>query len=495
MVQPPLPAKALSRPPIVAILGHVDHGKTTLLDTIRQTRVAQAEPGGITQHIGAYQANYKGKVITFIDTPGHAAFAAMRRRGAQVTDLVVLLVAGTEGVKPQTVESIKHIQQANVPFVVAINKKDLPGFSADKVKTQLADHGVLCEGFGGQVPVIAVSAQKNEGIDQLLEIIILLAELEGITADPAAPLTAVIIESHLDPRRGYLASLIVKQGTLSQGDTVYFDSKSVKIRALFSAQGRPQTQALPSEPVLAMGFTSLPPVGSQIQSTPIQPVEPVPVKPPVTPPPPTPATEAEAEAETEPPPTVKVLIKADTMGTLEAIIHAVKQDELVVVHQGVGSVTEADVLLAHNTGSHIIAFNVPVTQGATNLAKIEHVKIQSFALIYELIEFLEKKVLSLLEPSIYEEELGQAEIVQIFKIRGATIAGCHLKTGRFKIKDRVKVFRGEKSLAQSQISSLKEGKTDLKSVTAPADCGLILDPVIDMQVGDMLKSYRIVERV
>lgn len=486
-----------SRPPIVTIMGHVDHGKTTLLDTIRHTRVALSEHGGITQHTAAYQAEYQGKKITFIDTPGHAAFSKMRQRGAEVTDIVVLVIAGSEGVKPQTVESIKHILASKVPLIVAANKKDLQGFSVDMVKAQLSEHGIFCEGYGGQIPCVEISALKNEGIDQLLEIILLLAEVEEIKGDSHAPLEAVVIESHLDKNRGNLATIIVKQGQIQGGNKVHISEQAIKIKALFNALGKPVPVAGPSDPVEVMGFTFLPPVGSIITAGAVA----VPLPEPIITTIPsdkktkTPPEEITAEeAEEEKPPTVNVILKADTAGTLEAILSAVKQDELVIVHQGVGSVTEADVILALSTGAGIIAFNVPVTTGAQNLSRVEHIKIQYFSIIYELIEFIEKKILSLLEPTIFEEELGIAQVLQTFDIRGVKIAGCKVVSGKMSIKQPVHHLRGERQLANTKITSIKIGKNDVKTVESGAECGLVVDPLVDFKVGDMLKSYRLVEK-
>lgn len=492
----PKPNHNIARPPVVTIMGHVDHGKTTLLDTIRHTRVALTEHGGITQHTAAYQAEYQGQRITFIDTPGHAAFSKMRARGASVTDLVILVIAGTEGVKPQTVESIKHIQTAKVPLIVAVNKKDMAGFSLDMVKAQLAEHQVFCEGYGGQVPCVAISARNNEGIDQLLELILLMSEMENFTADPNAPAQAVVIESHLDKHRGHLATVIVKAGTLTPGQSYFIETKAVKIKSLFNIQAKPVPQALPSDPVEVMGFTFLPPVGSLLTSVPqslvVPPAPPSLLKP-------TPAKKGDTPDTTdtpeEPPkPTINVILKADTAGTLEAILQAVSQEELVIVHQGVGSVTEADVILAQSTTSGIIAFNVPVTTGARNLARVERVKIQTFTIIYELIDFLDKKILSLLEPTIFEAELGAAVVLQVFDIRGVKIAGCKVESGRIAVNQPVHLTRHDHQVANARIVSVKIGKVDTKSVEAGGECGLVLEPIVDFKVGDVLKSYKIVEK-
>lgn len=484
-------AEALSRPPVVTIMGHVDHGKTTLLDKIRATRVAQSEQGGITQHIGAYQATINNQAITFIDTPGHAAFTKMRARGAQVTDIVILVVAANDGVKPQTVESINHIKQAAVPFIVAINKMDTEGASPEKVKSELAEHEVFCEGYGGQVPAVEVSGKTGKGLDQLLSMILLVAEMEELKADPEGDAEAVIIESNLDKHKGAIATVIVKNGTLKPGQTVYEQSTPVRIRSLLDQFGKPRIQVTPGEPCVILGFKNVPPVGATLKShsfaiTPAS--EPQPVQKPEELEESTEDETKEAEAEK---PHYNLLLKADTAGTLEAIKNSIGQEEITLVGSGVGTITESDVMLALDTKAVIIGFAVTVSTEAQKLADTEGVRIKTFNIIYELLDYLEHKVLELLEPTIFEIELGAAKVLQVFDIRGVKIAGCTVESGKLTKGDLVHITRRNRQLKNTKIASLKQGKVDIKSAGAGKECGVVLDPPFDFRIGDMLKSYRL----
>lgn len=475
-------AALFERAPIVTIMGHVDHGKTTLLDAIRETRVAQREHGGITQHIGAYQVEHQGNTITFIDTPGHAAFSHMRERGADVTDIVVLVVAANDGIKPQTIESIQHIKAAGVQYLVAINKMDVPGASADMVKAQLTEHEVFVEGYGGQVPAVAISALKKTGIDDLLEMIVLMAEIEELEAQPDAPLDAVVIESHMDHRRGPIMTVIVRNGSIRPGDTVYIFEEEHKVKALFNDLGETVKQAVPGMPVEVMGFKTVPDVGSVMRSEPM-----------------TPEAAEEVIAETQSPvdddedekPRLKLILKADTAGTLEAIRYSITQEEVVFVDTGVGPVTESDVLKAQAVDALILAFNVHVPKPAKRLAEIENVEIESYKIIYKLLEEIEKKLLKLIEPTIDEVETGQAVVQAVFSIRGDAIAGCKIKSGSLKKGDLVHVWREELSVHDATISSLKQGKVDLPEAESGSECGVIVTPQFDFKVGDVIKSYKI----
>jgi translation initiation factor IF-2 len=477
------------RPPIVTIMGHVDHGKTTLLDTIRKTKVAASEHGGITQHVGAYQTNYKDKAITFIDTPGHAAFNKMRARGAQVTDIIILVVSAADGVQPQTVESIRHIKSAGVPFIVAINKIDLPGAIPQKIKSELSEQQVFVEGYGGQVPFVEISAKTGKGIDSLLEMILLVSEMEELQADPNGELQAVIIESNLDKTQGPMATVIVKQGNLVSGQVVYLDAESFKIRQLLDENHKILKEAGPSRPAQLFGFKAVPPVGALLTGSPREP-QPVltPAKVEVAP------VVSEEGAEVIELPHFNLILKADTAGTLEAILQSVLQDEITLIDKGIGPITEADILLASDTGAVIIGFNIPVTGNAVKLAETELVKIKTFSIIYELIEFLEKKVLELLEPSIYEETMGTAQVIQVFAIKGATIAGCKVVSGRLQKNDRIHLLHRDKLTGDGRIGSLKQGKTDIKICKAGEECGVVCEPSFDFRTGDVIKSYRIIEK-
>jgi translation initiation factor IF-2 len=470
------PSVKSTRPPIVTIMGHVDHGKTTLLDTIRHSHITDTEHGGITQHIGAYQIEVQGKKITFIDTPGHAAFTNMRSRGAHITDLVVLVVAANDGVKPQTVESIKHIKQAGVPLIVAINKIDVTGASSDMVRAQLTEYGVFVEGYGGQTPVVEISALQKQGIDELLELILLSAEMEEIVASPTNPLSAIVIESKIDKNLGSRATVIVKDGQLNVGDSVFIGSSPFKVRLLLDDAGKKINQALPGDPVVITGFKSMPSVGSVITSKPITTQADLIV----------PEDSSELAANT-----LRLIIKADANGTLEAIIGSIKQPEIELIGSSIGPVVDSDVLLAQATKSFIIAFNVNVTSSAKKLAQIEKVNIETFNIIYKLLEFLEEKVLKIIEPTINEIEVGTAEVITRFDIRGEIIAGCKVSSGKIFAGNLIHLSRKDKIVADAKVKSLKSGKQNLKEAKAGTECGITFEPELDIKTGDVLKSYRI----
>jgi translation initiation factor IF-2 len=469
-----------ARPPIVTIMGHVDHGKTTLLDAIRKSRITAGEAGGITQHIGAYQVEHQDKRITFIDTPGHAAFSSMRARGATVTDIVVLVVAGTEGIKPQTVESIKHIKASTCQLIIAANKKDLPGFSAEMVKAQLAEHQIFCEGYGGQTPLVEISAIKQEGIADLLDMIVLVSEIEEITGDPTAPLEAVIIESSLDKHRGAVASAIVRQGTLSIGDQIFLNQEQVKVRGLFNDLGKRTTSVGPGDPVEIIGFKLVPAVGSTLTSVSVEKaaLEAAPK-----------AAVVETAEDEEEKPGYNLIIKADTEGTLEAIKASISPD-ITVIDASVGPVSESDVLMADSTGADILCFGVSVTTTAKRLAEIEKISITSFTIIYKLLEYLEEKMLKIMEPTIDEIDVGEAEIMAIFEMKGDRIAGCKIKSGEIAKSHRFHLIRDGKIVSDPRIRSLKRGKEDIPLAKAGTECGVVFSAHVDFRVGDMLKSYK-----
>ena len=467
-----------TRPPIVTIMGHVDHGKTTLLDAFRESRLTQGEVGGITQHIGAYQIEHQGKKITFIDTPGHAAFSKMRERGAEVTDIVILVVAGTEGVKPQTVESIKYILSSKCQVIVAINKKDLPGFSAEMVKSQLTEHQIFCEGFGGLTPAIEISAIRKEGIKELLDMILLVAEMEELKNNPDAEVEAIIIESSMDKNRGPIASVIVKNGTLVTGKEIYLGTEAIKIRALFNDLGKAVKTAEPGAPVEIIGFKSVPPVGSMITGAPGKAIEEV-VKM-------VPHTEVD---ESEDKLKYNLIIKADTEGTLEAVKASISQD-INLIDASVGPVLESDVLLAHSTKAEIISFAVRVTSSAKKLAEIEKVTISTFGIIYKLLEYLEEKILKLMEPTIDEIELGRAEILAVFEMKGEKIAGCKVVSGEIAKNHLLHVMRLDKIIANPKIRSLKHGKEDVPHAKTGVECGIVFTSYVDFHVGDVIESYK-----
>ncbi len=476
-----------ARPPIVAILGHVDHGKTTLLDYIRKAHVADKEAGGITQSIGAYQAEFKGKLLTFIDTPGHAAFSKMRSRGATVADIVVLVVAADDSVQPQTIESIKHIKASGVPFVVAINKVDKPDAQVEVVKAELTQHEVFVEGYGGNTPFVLISGKKGTGVDTLLETILLLAELEEIKYDDKAKLSAIVIEAKLDPKKGVLVSSIVKEGTLKLGDTVSTTNAGCKVRALYSDAGLSVKEALPGMPVQILGFQSLPSVGEIICA--------------VAPGSDLSALRNEMKERSEPlrsnvpapviDPTIKrlnVIVKADTAGSLEAILGSFTSD-VYIVSSGTGDLTESDVLLASTTGSIILGFNIKVSSSVAKLAEGEEVIIKSHKIIYELLEYIEKKVLKLMEPSIDEDELGTATVLKVFDINGDHIAGSSIQTGLFEVGNTIHLKRGD-VVKDARVRSIRIGKDEVKKVEAGKECGIFLSPNLDVREKDVIIAYK-----
>lgn len=474
-----------SRPPIVAILGHVDHGKTTLLDYIRTTKVADREAGGITQSIGAYQASYKGKLITFIDTPGHAAFSKMRSRGATIADIVVLVVAADDSVQPQTIESIKHIKAAGVPYVVAINKIDKSDSNVEVVKAKLTEHEVFVEGYGGNTPFVLISGKTGKGIDTLLETILLLAELEELPLVPNAPLSAPIIETKLDPKRGSLVSAIVKSGTLHVGDMVGTPSVSCKVRAFFNDQGVSISTATPGMPVQILGFPTLPAVGEIIVPGSLVPLTPG-VKgthtPGVSGDPELPIIDPLAKR-------LNLIVKADTAGSLEAITGSFSSD-VNIVSSGTGDINESDVLMAVSTSSIILGFNSRVNPSVQKLAETEGVVIKTHKIIYELLEYIEKKVLKLMEPTIDEDELGRAVVIKVFEINSDKIAGCLVESGRFKVGDTVHLNKADGSVKDARIKSLRIGKEELKKVEAGKECGVFLFPNLDVREKDAIISYK-----
>jgi len=484
------PQTGVARPPIVAVLGHIDHGKTTLLDRILQTNLAAAETGGITQHIGAYQVAVKvsdqeTKKITFIDTPGHAAFSKMRSRGAKVADLVVLVVAADEGFKPQTKESLEHIQAAKIPYLVAINKIDLPDIHLDQVKKDLAKHGILVEGYGGEIVAVPVSAKTGQGVDELLEMILLLAEMAGLEADPQGELEAVIIESKLDKARGPVATVLVRNGSLKVGDQLVVEEAEAKIRAMFDERGQKVALAGPGEPVLVLGFKKVPPVGGRVkkgaaaEKTSQQEAAVIS---------PTSAERAVSPTETEEP-KLKIILKADASGTLEAILASLPENLEVIASQ-TGEVNESDVLLASTTGAEIIGFRVKVPKRIEKLAETEKVKIKTYPLIYELLEAVEETVLKLLEPTIDEEILGQAKIVAEFEIKKQRIAGCQVLEGKIEKKAPLHLKRGDKIIGHCRIESMKQGKEDINQAKKGEEFGVLLKPPVDFKIGDVLVSYR-----
>ena len=470
----------LTRPPIVAVMGHIDHGKTTLLDKIRSTNVWKKEAGGITQHIGAYQAKFTQKdgqikLITFIDTPGHAAFINMRACGAKATDMVVLVVSAVEGIMPQTKECLEHIKKCDLPFIVAMNKMDLENAAPDKIKGQLVELGYTPEEYGGQIAVIPVSAKTGKGIDDLMEMILINADVLELKADPEGCLEAVIIESRLDKSRGPVASLIVRNGTLKLGDIVYSEDISCKVKALIDCNGQSLKEAGPSTPVEVLGFEKVPSVSSLVISN---------------------KTECAFIKEhkillesTEDNPKLKVILKADVKGTLEALENSFN-DDVIVISCGIGAVSDNDVFLAEAAQAQIFAFNVPTPKHIIQIAENAKVRIFESRIIYEIIEDIQNQVLRLLEPTIDETILGEALIKAEFKIDKVRISGVQCTKGEISKGDLIHLKRDGKIIKDTKVEGIHQGKNIIEKLKTGNDCGMTFKPYIDFKIGDAIIAYK-----
>lgn len=477
------------RAPIVTILGHVDHGKTSLLDFIRKSSVAAKEHGGITQHIGAYQVEHEGKLITFIDTPGHAAFEKMRSRGAKVADIAVLVVAIDDGIMPQTVEAIKHIQEAGVPMIVAVNKIDLPGINVqgqmEKIKKQLSDNGVLVEEYGGDTPIIPLSARSGEGVDKLLEMISLVSEVNEISGDSTLPAAAVVIEANLDKFKGPVATLLVRDGTLKKGETVILGGVKGKLRGLFDFSGKAIESAGPSTPVEVLGLESVPAVGATLGQEGQQ------------------ATGDRQQVRSlidklkqEESSVLNVVVKADKQGSLEAVEDGLLQmnedgEHIKIVSSGTGDITESDVKLAASVRAIVIGFNTKASPAAQKLAEIEEVLVRTYTIIYELLDEIKEVVDGMLKVGALEEIFGVAQILQEFPFgKDQRIAGVRILDGNFTKGPKVKIIRGEEVIGEVKIKSLKKGRDEVNRVEKSDECGMMFEPNIDFEVGDVVQSFR-----
>lgn len=469
------------RPSVVVILGHVDHGKTTLLSKIKQADLNKKEFGGISQHIGAYKIKFAIRnsqfAVTFIDTPGHVVFSQMRSRGVKVADLAILVVSADDGVKPQTLESLKHIKLAKIPFLVVINKIDLDSASVDKVKGELAKNGVLVEGYGGDIVSVPVSAKTGEGLDQLLEMIVLLTQMNEPKAKSQNSLKAVVIESRLDNRRGNLAAILIREGRLKIGDEIWAGRIKAKVKAIIDDQGQAVKSAGPSDPVQVLGFEQLPNLGVQVTDKPLKEKSIQPA-----------AAKDKPSKETEP--KLKIILKTDTQGTMKAIL-ASFSDEVVVIKAETGGINKSDILLAQTTGAQLIGFNVKLTAEMEKLAEIEKVMVKTYQIIYKLLEDIEKKVLKILEPTIEETNLGEAEVLAKFEIDDEKIAGCRVRNGKINLKDKIHLKRGDEILADSKVKSLKMGKRVVEVVKKDDEFGAVLSPNLDFKIGDVLISYQL----
>jgi len=502
------PVSLRPRPPVVTVMGHVDHGKTQLLDAIRRTDVVAGEAGGITQHIGAYQVDVDGSKITFIDTPGHEAFTALRARGAEVTDIVVLVVAADDGVMPQTVEAIDHAKAANVPIIVAINKIDLPTADPMTVRAQLTQHGIVVEELGGEVPSVEVSALKGTGIDELLEMISLVAEVEELTANPNAPAVGTIIEAQLEVGRGPVATVIVQRGTLKRGDAVVAWSVSGKVRAMFDDKGRRVDRAGPSTPVLVTGWDEVPNAGDMFELVKNERTarkiaqrhheEDRAAELTI----PTAAERLGALLEslrTADHAELRIIVKADAHGSLEAIREAVskvsREDASVrIIHGGVGGISANDVMLAEASDAVIYGFNARPDAAARAEAKKLGIDIRTFSIIYELLDDIEALLVGELAPEEVESFLGVAEVRATFRApRFGLVAGCYVTEGVIHRNARARLVRDGVVVYDGRIASLRRFKEDVQQVAAGYECGIGLENFRDIKEGDTIESYEVRE--
>ncbi len=500
------PKKLILRPPVVTVMGHVDHGKTSLLDAIRKTSVTSNEAGGITQHIGAYQVMCNGQKIVFLDTPGHEAFTAMRARGAQVTDIAVLVVAADDGVMPQTLEAINHAKAAKVPIVVAINKIDKPGANPDHVKQQLAEHELIPEEWGGQTIMVPVSAKKKMGINDLLEMILLVAEVQELKANPNREARGVIIEARLDKGRGPVASVLVQNGTLRVGDFIIAGTAYGKVRAMINDRGEKVKKAGPSMPVEVLGLSDVPEAGDELAALDEKLAK----------------TIAEKRVEKQRNELIRskkvslddlfnqinegdikelnILIKADVQGSVEAVSSSLlglnkneSEVRVSIVHSGVGAVTESDVMLASAANALIIAFNVRPDANARKLADTEKIDIHTYRVIYEAIDDIQSAMKGMLAPKYKEVIQGKVEIRQVMKFSKALVAGSYVLEGKVCNNSKIRIIRDNIVLYEGQLESLRRFKDDVKEVAAGYECGITIDNYRDFKEGDILEAYTMEE--
>ena len=501
------PAELRPRPPVVTIMGHVDHGKTKLLDAIRSTRVAEGEAGGITQHIGAYQVEVHGRKISFLDTPGHEAFTAMRARGAQVTDIVVLVVAADDGVMPQTQEAISHVKAAKVPMIVAINKIDAPGANVEKVRQELANAEVLVEQWGGDVPSVEVSAKMKLNINDLLDIILLVADIEEFKANPNKPAAGTIVEAELDKNRGTVATVLVQNGTLRLDDIVLVGATYGRIRSMFNDSGKRLRHAEPSMPVEILGLDGVPQAGDILQV--VDKIETAREVAQIR------ARQRQAETMSTPTKAVglddlyakiqagqvkdlNILLKADVNGSIGAIEHSLKQInakhnevQIKVIHTSTGAISESDVNLATASKAIIIGFNTRPDPSARRLAEQNGIEIRFYNIIYQLLEELEKALVGMLAPEEREVVNGFAEVRNTFRLPSReVVAGLYVTDGKINRNDQVRVLRNGIVIHDGKLSSLKRFKDDVRDVQSGYECGAVVADFTDVQNGDTMEFYR-----
>ncbi|MCM0648583.1 translation initiation factor IF-2 [Clostridium swellfunianum] len=495
------------RPPVVTVMGHVDHGKTSLLDAIRKAKVTETEAGGITQHIGAYTVTINDEKITFLDTPGHEAFTAMRARGAQVTDIVVLVVAADDGVMPQTKEAINHCKAANVPMIVAINKIDRAGANPDRVKQELTEFGLIAEDWGGDTVIVPVSAHTKEGIENLLEMIILTAEMQELIGNPNRNAKGTVVEAKLDKGRGPVATLLVQNGTLHVGDSILVGTTYGRIRAMFDDKGKKIKSAGPSIPVEILGLSEVPAAGDKFNATKdektardmaekrkekqraehLQSTNKVSLE------------DLYSQIQEGKVKELGVIVKADVQGSVEAVKQSLEKlstdnVKIRVIHGAVGAITETDVILATASNAIIIGFNVRPDINAANIAEKEKVDIKTYRIIYDAIEDIKAAMIGMLEPEYKEVVLGKAEIRATYKISNVgTIAGCYVLDGKLTRNSSVRVIRDGIVIFESTFASLKRFKDDVKEVAAGYECGLSVEKFNDIKEGDILEAYTMEE--
>ncbi|MBS1713767.1 MAG: translation initiation factor IF-2, partial [Armatimonadetes bacterium] len=504
----PQPHKAEKRPPVVTILGHVDHGKTSLLDYIRKTNVVKGEFGGITQHIGAYQVTLPEGVITFLDTPGHAAFTAMRARGAQVTDIAILVIAADDGIMPQTIEAISHVKNAQVPIIVAVNKIDKPEANVEKAKQQLTQYELVAEDYGGDVIVCPVSAHTGEGIPHLLEMILLQADIMELKADPKGALKGVVIEAKLEKGRGPVATVLVEEGTLKVGDVIIVGRTWGKMKALTDWKGERMPSAGPSMPVEVLGLDDVPLAGDTVEPAKDErdARDTVGVR----------VDEERAKALFSPKRRVSLkdirkmgveddvkdlnlIVKADVQGSVEAVkglLDKIENDEVnvKVIHAGVGTITEGDILLASAANAIVVGFNVKPEPGAKNEAERQKVEIRTYTIIYELIEDIENAVKGMLEPKFEEEYMGTVEVRVAFKLsKAGKVAGSHCTDGKILRGAQVRIKRGTELVYEGKVASLRNVKEDVREIIAGQDCGLKFEGWEDFKEGDVVEAFEMVQ--
>lgn len=491
------------RPPVVTVMGHVDHGKTSLLDAIRESNVISAEAGGITQHIGASEVVVNGQKIVFLDTPGHEAFTSMRARGAQVTDIAILVVAADDGIMPQTIEAINHTKAAGVPLIVAINKVDKPDANPDKVKQELADQGLLVEDWGGDVISVPVSAKKREGIDHLLEMVLLVAEVEELRANPDKRAVGTVIEAELDKGRGPVATVLVQGGTLTVGDPIVAGVAYGKVRAMINSKGKRVKVAGPSTAVEILGLSEVPQGGDQFVEVPTDKIA---------------RNVADKRKQLQRDEQMKssqrlsldalfdqmnegnvkdlnIVIKADVQGSVQAVKQSLEklsneEVQVKVIHGGAGAVTESDVLLAAASNAIVIGFNVRPVPGAESLAKKENVDVRTYTIIYKAIEDIQQAMTGMLDPEYVDEETGKVEVREIYKISGVgTVCGCYVIEGKVFRNCKVRIVRDSIIIHEGEIAALKRFKDDVKEVNTGYECGVSIVNYNDLKEGDIIEAY------